>query len=121
MWAFGVEHWQQATAQATSPTDVNRITTIDAETLQQAVTGALARSEIAREMSDADVVPELYPLLGMHRLLVMPEAVPPFAAAVRSYREHRMRTAAARIRTRGACSWGSPSSRASSSSSSSKN
>eukprot|EP00965_Chrysotila_dentata_P165111 5452327-Pleurochrysis_carterae.AAC.1 len=56
---------------------------------------ALARSDVPEEMSDLDLVPEVYSLLGMGRLVVTPAAAAAFAPAVRAFREHRARTVAA--------------------------
>ena len=94
MWAFAAEHWGQAVQQQSSSTNINNISSSDPEILRQVVAQAFARSEIPEEMSDEDLVPEVLNLMGMNRLVVKPDVVPHFSAAIASYRRHRHRTAA---------------------------
>jgi hypothetical protein len=94
-WTFAVEHWQQALAQRRSQIDVNNISAADPEVTRQAVAQALGRTEVPEDMADADVVAEVYSLMGLNRLLVTPETYPYFVTAVRAHREQRKRTLAA--------------------------
>lgn len=91
-WSFAVEHWQQAAAQKTSQTPIHNMSHTDPEVTRQVVAQALGRSELADDTSEADVVAEVYNLLGIGRLVVSSESVPYFMAAVHAFREQRTRT-----------------------------
>ena len=63
---------------------------------RQLVTSALARTELADDVSDdSELVAEIFGLLGLTRLVVTPHAVAHFGAAIGHYRQSRARTTAA--------------------------
>lgn len=89
VWTFAAEHWQQSLAQKQSQVNVNQMGALDPEVTRQAVVQALRGGEVTEDMSDADVLKEVYRLMGINRLLITADARPYFLTAIASYREQR--------------------------------